>query len=59
MNKKIGQNFLIDKKIALREVDYADITNDDVVLEIGPGKGILTNIIAKRAKKVIAVELDT
>ena len=59
MIKKIGQNFLIDEKIARREVDFANITKDDVVLEIGPGKGILTNIIASRANKVIAIELDT
>jgi 16S rRNA (adenine1518-N6/adenine1519-N6)-dimethyltransferase len=59
MIKKIGQNFLIDEKIAIREVDYADINNDDVVLEIGPGRGILTNIIASKAKEVIAIELDT
>ena len=59
MIKKIGQNFLIDENIARREVEYADINSNDIVLEIGPGKGILTNIIANRAKKVIAVELDT
>ncbi len=58
MYKKIGQNFLIDKNIARKEVDYANISKDDVVLEIGPGKGILTNFIAKKAKKVIAVEID-
>jgi len=58
MYKKIGQNFLIDKNIARREVDYANISKDDVVLEIGPGKGILTNFIAKKAKKVIGVEID-
>jgi len=59
MIKKIGQNFLINEEIARREVDFAKITKDDVVLEIGPGKGILTNIIASKAKKVIAIELDT
>ena len=59
MIKKIGQNFLMDKNIARREVEYASVTSDDIVLEIGPGRGILTNIIASRAKQVIAVELDT
>lgn len=58
MKNKLGQNFLIDKKTAEREVEYANINQDDVVLEIGPGKGILTEIISKKAKKVIAIELD-
>ena len=58
MKKKLGQNFLIDKKVAEREINYADIKHNDIVLEIGPGRGILTNIISKKAKKVIAIELD-
>jgi 16S rRNA (adenine1518-N6/adenine1519-N6)-dimethyltransferase len=58
MTKKLGQNFLIDKKVAQREVFYADINNNDVVLEIGPGKGILTKLLAKKAKKVISIEID-
>lgn len=58
MSKKLGQNFLIDHNVAEREVAYAQITKDDVVLEIGPGKGILTNKLAKKAKKVIAIEID-
>lgn len=56
---KLGQNFLIDKKVAEREINYADINKEDVVLEIGPGKGVLTKLLAKKAKKVIAVEIDT
>lgn len=56
--KKYGQNFLVDRNIALAEVKYADITKDDVVLEIGSGKGILTFLLAERAKKVIAIEID-
>lgn len=58
MKRNLGQNFLINKKVAEREVNFADISKDDVVLEIGPGKGILTKIIAAHAKKVIAIELD-
>jgi len=58
MIKKLGQNFLIDHQVAEREVAYAQITKDDVVLEVGPGKGILTNKLAKKAKKVIAIEID-
>ena len=58
MKQKLGQNFLIDKNVAKKEIEYADITKDDIVLEIGPGKGILTTLLAKKAKKVIAIELD-
>jgi len=58
MKKKLGQNFLIDNKVAEREVNYADISKDDIVLEIGPGKGILTKLLSSQAKKVIAIELD-
>jgi len=58
MKRKLGQNFLINNEIALREVDYADIKSSDSVLEIGPGKGILTKVIADKAKKVYAIELD-
>jgi len=55
---KKGQNFLINKNVAVREVEYAEITRDDVVLEIGPGKGIITELLAEKAKKVIAIEID-
>jgi 16S rRNA (adenine1518-N6/adenine1519-N6)-dimethyltransferase len=58
MKKKYGQNFLINKKIAIKEIEYANIKKDDVVLEIGPGNGILTHLLAKKAKKVIAIEID-
>jgi len=58
MKKSLGQNFLIDKNVALREVKYANITKEDVVLEVGPGKGIITRLLAEKAKKVIAIEID-
>jgi len=58
MKKKLGQNFLIDKNIAELEVKQADVKKNDIVLEIGPGKGILTKILAEKAKKVIAIEID-
>jgi 16S rRNA (adenine1518-N6/adenine1519-N6)-dimethyltransferase len=58
MKVNLGQNFLIDKKVAEREVNYANILKDDIILEIGPGKGILTKLLALKAKKVIAIELD-
>jgi len=57
-SKEFGQNFLIDSNIAEREINYCNITKDDVVLEVGPGKGILTELLAKRAYKVIAIEID-
>jgi 16S rRNA (adenine1518-N6/adenine1519-N6)-dimethyltransferase len=58
MKKNLGQNFLIDKEVAEREVNFADISKEDVILEIGPGKGVITKLLAKQAKKVIAIELD-
>ena len=58
MKNKFSQNFLVDKKVALREVEHADINENDAVLEIGPGKGVLTELLAQRAKKLIAIELD-
>ncbi|RLG73173.1 MAG: ribosomal RNA small subunit methyltransferase A [Methanobacteriota archaeon] len=56
--KKLGQNFLVCIEVAEREVRYADIQKDDVVLEIGPGLGVLTRKLAERAKLVVAVEKD-
>ncbi|MCJ7571876.1 MAG: 16S rRNA (adenine(1518)-N(6)/adenine(1519)-N(6))-dimethyltransferase RsmA [Candidatus Thermoplasmatota archaeon] len=58
MKIKLGQNFLIDPNIAQLEINYADVKKDDIVLEVGPGKGILTNLLAKNVEKVIAVEID-
>ena len=59
MSKRLGQNFLTSKAIARRIAEAADIKLDDVILEIGPGKGILTEaILAKNPKKLIAVEKD-
>jgi 16S rRNA (adenine1518-N6/adenine1519-N6)-dimethyltransferase len=58
MKKNLGQNFLIDKEVAEREVNFAEISKDDVILEIGPGKGVITKLLASQAKKVIAIELD-
>ncbi len=57
-NKSLGQNFLIDDDVVNKIVDSANISNDDLVIEIGPGLGTLTNELLKKAKKVIAVELD-
>lgn len=56
--KKFGQNFLIDTNVLERIVDSAGITKDDVVLEIGPGIGTMTQYLAERAGKVLAIEID-
>ncbi|MFI3174969.1 MAG: 16S rRNA (adenine(1518)-N(6)/adenine(1519)-N(6))-dimethyltransferase RsmA [Bacillota bacterium] len=56
--KNYGQNFLIDNNILDTIVDAAKITKDDHVLEIGPGIGSLTQVLAESAKKVVAVEID-
>lgn len=56
--KSLGQNFLKDDSVVKRIVDAAKITFEDVVVEIGPGKGVMTQQLAGRAKKVIAIELD-
>src|SRR5699024_9071734 len=57
-SKSLGQNFLIDGNIVRNIVKEAHITKDDYVLEIGPGIGTLTEELALKAKKVVAVELD-
>ena len=58
-NKKLGQIFLIDSRVAEKEIKYANIKKNDIVLEIGPGKGIVTKLLAEKARKVIAIEIDT
>jgi 16S rRNA (adenine1518-N6/adenine1519-N6)-dimethyltransferase len=57
-NKRLGQNFLIDLNLMRLLIDTANIGNDDIVLEVGCGTGSLTQALAERAGKVIAVELD-
>ena len=54
----LGQNFLRNKKIAEKIVEAAKVDKNDIVLEVGPGKGVLTEILLQKAKKVIAVEKD-
>ena len=56
--KKFGQNFLIDTHVLDKIIQSANITKDDMVLEIGPGIGTMTQYLAKAAGKVIAVEID-
>ncbi|MDE7247023.1 MAG: 16S rRNA (adenine(1518)-N(6)/adenine(1519)-N(6))-dimethyltransferase RsmA [Lachnospiraceae bacterium] len=58
MQKKYGQNFLIDANILRKIVEAAQITQEDCVLEIGPGIGTMTQYLAEAAGQVIAVEID-
>lgn len=58
-SKALGQNFLHDRAIVRRIADSAGIEPDDVVLEVGPGLGILTEELAQRASRVVAIELDS
>ncbi len=57
--KGLGQNFLTDESVLLDIVSAAELDEDSCVLEIGPGMGVLTNELAKRAGTVVAVEIDT
>jgi 16S rRNA (adenine1518-N6/adenine1519-N6)-dimethyltransferase len=57
-NKAFGQNFLVDRSILLHIVDAAEIYPGDQVLELGAGTGVLTRELAKRARRVAAVELE-
>lgn len=56
--KKFGQNFLIDKHVLDKIIHSSGITKDDMVLEIGPGIGTMTQYLAQAAGKVCAVEID-
>jgi 16S rRNA (adenine1518-N6/adenine1519-N6)-dimethyltransferase len=54
----LGQNFLYDPSILKRIIQIAQLNKDDLIVEIGPGTGSLTLMLAERVKKVIAIELD-
>lgn len=57
--KKFGQSFLVDQGSIERIADIADVQKNDVIIEIGAGIGMLTELLAKKASKIIAIELDT
>ena len=57
-NKSLGQNFLIDDNVIEDIVNGANIQNNDLVIEIGPGLGSMTALLVQKAKKVICIELD-
>jgi 16S rRNA (adenine1518-N6/adenine1519-N6)-dimethyltransferase len=56
--KKFGQNFLIDPHVLEKIIASAGVTKDDMVLEIGPGIGTMTQYLAESAGRVVAVEID-
>ncbi len=57
--KRLGQHFLVSTNVATSIVSAAKISKNDVVFEIGTGKGILVPLLCKQAKKVISIEYDT
>jgi len=56
--KSLGQHFLSDSRTAGRILDAADLSPNDLVVEIGPGRGVLTRRLVDRVKRVVAIELD-
>lgn len=56
--KQLGQNFLIDPNIVRKIIESAALRPDDVVLEIGPGRGALTRTLCEAAARVVAIEID-
>lgn len=58
LTKRLGQHFLVDANVLEKELDAAELRPGDRILEIGPGIGTLTEALAARAQRVIAIELD-
>jgi len=56
--KRLGQNFLVDEEVLYKMVAYANLNEEDAILEIGAGLGFLTEKLAEKAERVIAVEID-
>lgn len=56
--KRLGQSFLQDRRVLTTIVEAAELEATDEVLEVGPGTGVLTTVLAERARRVVAVELD-
>jgi len=56
--KRFGQNFVTDNSLLQSMIAYADVSRDDVVLEVGAGLGFLTRLLSLKCKKVVAVEVD-
>jgi 16S rRNA (adenine1518-N6/adenine1519-N6)-dimethyltransferase len=58
LKKKFGQHFILNKETLFKLIDYAEVNSKDIILEVGAGLGNLTELIAEKAGKVIAVEKD-
>lgn len=56
--KRLGQHFLVDRNAMEKVIQIADLDPEDVVLEVGPGRGEMTLLLAKKSRRVIAVEID-
>ena len=56
--KRYGQNFLVDESVVNAVIDGSGVTKDDTVLEIGPGIGTMTGYLARRAGRVVCIEVD-
>lgn len=56
--KRLGQSFLEDKNVINKIVDIADVQSEDIVIEIGAGLGIMTDLLARKCGKVIALDID-
>jgi len=57
-NKKLGQNFLTDKNITKKIISVSEVSQNDIILEIGPGLGIITQELVNLVKKIYAIEID-
>lgn len=57
-NKSLGQNFLVDDNVVQNIVDGSNVNKEDLVIEIGPGLGTLTEFLLESAQKVVCIELD-
>ncbi|MFX1597210.1 MAG: ribosomal RNA small subunit methyltransferase A, partial [Promethearchaeota archaeon] len=57
-NKQLGQNFLIDKNVINRIILLSEVSKNDIVLEVGPGLGALTEQLIKSVNKLYAIEID-
>ena len=58
LNKRLGQHYLIDPRLCARLVGLCDLSAEDTIIEIGAGLGALTDLLAARTKRVVAVEVD-
>ena len=58
ITKRFGQNFLVDESVLKTIIDCSELSKEDCVLEIGPGMGVMTQVLCEKAGEVLAVEID-